>query len=84
LWHKELGGNSTRAADPNQPKGCLIPYGIMLDSKTWGSWPVGVAAAQGLAGHWSVGGEQLHCASLVLCILSSLLLLSLFCPIKLS
>ena len=23
------------------------------------------AAAQGLAGHWSAAGEQLHCASLV-------------------
>ena len=32
-------------------------------------------AARGWTGHQSVGGEQLHCASLVLYILLSLLLL---------
>lgn len=38
-----------------------------------GSWP-GDTMAQGLAGHFSVGGEQLHCALFVLYILLLLLL----------
>lgn len=47
-------------------------------------------AAHGWDGHWSVGGEKLHCTSLVLytllLLLSLLLLLFLFlfCHIKLS
>lgn len=36
----------------------------MLVSCGWG------AAPQGLAGHWSVGDEQLHCVSLVLDIIT--------------
>ena len=39
----------------------------MLSSKLGENW-LG-AAAQGLAGHHSAGGEQLHCASLDFCIL---------------
>ena len=48
---------------------------------------VGGTAAWGCAGHQSAGGEQLHCASLVLYILAVVLLLLLFflfCPNKLS
>ena len=39
---------------------------------------------QGWAGHQSVGGEQLHCASVILYTLSLSLFLFLFCPIRLS
>jgi len=51
----------------------------MLNNKTGGT----AAAAQGLAGHQSLGSEQLHCASLVLYILLPLLLFSLpFLPMS--
>lgn len=39
-----------------------------------GNWPG--AAPQELAGHWSVDGEQLHCALIVLYILHILLVVS--------
>jgi len=42
-----------------------------------GSWPGGGSCCWGRAGRWSVHGEQLHCASLVL---HSSLLLLLFLP----
>jgi len=34
--------------------------------KTVGTWLRGAAAAQGLTAQHSLGGEQLHCASIVL------------------
>jgi len=43
-----------------------------------------VAAAWGLAGCQSAGGEQPHCASLVYSFIVIIIFLSLFCPIKLS
>lgn len=33
---KELGGDSDRTTDPNWPKGCPKPCGIMLSNKSWG------------------------------------------------
>lgn len=33
--HKDLGGDGTRTADPEGPKGCPMLYGIMLSNKTW-------------------------------------------------
>ncbi|KAK4818522.1 hypothetical protein QYF61_014358 [Mycteria americana] len=36
--HKKLGGDTARTADPNYPKGCSIPYDIMLSIETVGSW----------------------------------------------
>ncbi|KAK4831874.1 hypothetical protein QYF61_019886 [Mycteria americana] len=39
--HKKLGGGTARTADPNWPKGCSIPYGVMLSTETGGSWPGG-------------------------------------------
>ena len=32
--HKVAGGDRKRRADPNWPKGCPVPYGIMLNNKT--------------------------------------------------
>ena len=58
--HKELGGGRTRTADLSWPRRYSVPYSIMWKKleKWWGVvW--GAAAAQGLAGHWSAGGEQL-------------------------
>ncbi|KAK4817679.1 hypothetical protein QYF61_024908 [Mycteria americana] len=37
--HKKLGGGTARTADPNWPKGCSRPYGVMLSIETGGSWP---------------------------------------------
>ena len=59
-----------------------IPYHVTSCSvyKLGGvSWEM-VTAARELAGHWSVGGEQLRCASLILYILLSLLLLLFSLP----
>ncbi|KAK4817730.1 hypothetical protein QYF61_026530 [Mycteria americana] len=36
--HKKLGGDTARTADPNWPKGYSIPYGVMLNIETGGSW----------------------------------------------
>lgn len=33
--HKDLGGDGTRTVDPDRPKGCRIPYGIMLSNISW-------------------------------------------------
>jgi len=32
--HKELGGDGTRTANQNWPKGYSIPYNIMMNNKT--------------------------------------------------
>lgn len=78
----ELEGVRTSTADLNWPKGCLLPYGIMLSNKTWGvGW--WAAAAWELTWHWLVRGEQFHCASLLPIIIiiipsSSVLLNSLY------
>lgn len=67
--HRELEGNRTTTANQNQLKGYSMPYCL----PTWGSWLLAVGC------HWSrtdwalASGEQLHCASLVLYILVSLL-----------
>jgi len=61
--HRELGGGRTRTADPNWPKRCPKPCGVMLGSGT-GRAGWGDAVAQGWSGCWSAGGEQLCCASL--------------------
>lgn len=63
-----------RTADPKGPKGCSMPYDIMLIYKS-GRVGQEFATARGLAWHQLAGGEQLHCASLIQYILSSLLLL---------
>ncbi|KAK4819924.1 hypothetical protein QYF61_015299 [Mycteria americana] len=34
--HKKLGGGTARTADPNWPKGCSIPYDVMLSIETGG------------------------------------------------
>lgn len=47
----------------------------MLNRQTGGGGQEAAATAQGLAGHWSGSGEQLHSAALLLYILLSLLLL---------
>ena len=56
-----------------------IPYHVMSCPvyKLGGVGQEGWITAQGLAEHWSAGGEQLHCAPLVLYIPILLLLLLL-------
>lgn len=34
--HKEPGGDRTRTADPQGPKGCPIPEGVLLSNRSWG------------------------------------------------
>lgn len=78
---KKVGGDTVGTGDQNWPKRCPIPYGVMLNNETGGSWP----AAGGLHGHQSAGGDQLHYASLLFCIFLSFILSSfLFYPVKLS
>ena len=50
--------------DPKWPMGYSIPCDVMSSILT-GGVGLGGIAAEGLTGHQSVGGEQLHCASLV-------------------
>ena len=76
--HRKLGGDTAGTADPNWPKGYPIPYDIMLSNKTRGEVGEG-AAAQGLAGHQTVGGKQLFSFALLSwALFFSLLLFSSF------
>jgi len=61
---RELGGERTRIADPDQPTRDPIPHGVMLNNRTGG---VGQRATvpQGMAGHRLASSEQLRCASLL-------------------
>jgi len=34
--NRELGGDRTGTADPEWPKGCPMPCGVMLSNKRWG------------------------------------------------
>lgn len=53
-----------------------IPYHMVsCSARKPGKGARGAALAQGLTGHWTASGEQLHYASLALFILSFLLLL---------
>lgn len=53
-----------------------IPYHtVSCPARKLGKGARGAALAQGLTGHWTASGEQLHYASLALFILSFLLLL---------
>jgi len=36
-----LRGDKTRMADPDWPKGCPLPYGVMLSSTSGRRWPMG-------------------------------------------
>lgn len=52
---QKLEGDTARKADPNSPKGCSIPYNIMLSSKNCGACFLEEAAiAQRLDGHQEV------------------------------
>lgn len=31
--HKNMGGEKSRTAEPNYPKGCSIPYEVLLSTK---------------------------------------------------
>lgn len=76
--HKEVGECRTRTPQLNWTNEYSRPYDSMYKKlENDGELVRRPAAAWGLAGHWSVGGEQLHCASLVLYILLLLLLVSL-------
>lgn len=58
-------GRSWEGTGPGEhpvPRGCPRAQGVVLN-ETLGGFGQGVrATAQGLAGHWSVGGEQPPCA----------------------
>lgn len=59
---------SWEGIEPRQPKGHCLPRDTMwknyitggVDGVRWGA-----AAAWGLVGYWSVGGEQLYCVFFV-------------------
>ena len=57
---KELGGHSIRTTDLNWPEVYSIPYDIMW-KELWREWKFILLSllTGGLAGHQSVGGEQL-------------------------
>jgi len=67
----KLGDDTAGTADPNWQKGYFIPYDVMLSIQAGGVGPGAAIAAQGWSGYHSSGGEQLHCASLVLFIIIS-------------
>ena len=64
---EDLEWNSTRITDPDCPKGCPVPGGVLLNYKTGGAGE-GADIMPGTGGHQLVGGEQSHCVSLI-CIL---------------
>lgn len=62
-----MRGDRTGSGDPKWPKGPSIHSGVMLNNRTGGAdWRV--ATAWGLSEHHSADGEQMYCASVVLCI----------------
>lgn len=81
---EKMGGDTAGTADPEWPEGYPRPYGIVLNTKTggvgWGWQPL----SWGLAGHWSVGGEKLHCHLFCLFFYHYSYLPFLFSPCKLS
>jgi len=65
--HKELGGD--RTADLNTQKGYSIPCDIMQKLQNCGELVWGLRVGSHcliFIGHQLAGGQQLHCASLVL------------------
>ena len=56
---KALGGDTAGTSAPNSPKGYPTAREAVLSNKTGGWRMAGAALARGLAGHRSVGGEQL-------------------------
>ena len=80
---QQEGWRGTRSWEGTQPGQLTqsgqrgIPDHVMscpVYKRGGGSWPGRLIAAWELTGHRSVSGEQLHCASLVLCIPILLLL----------
>jgi len=66
--HKELGEGRNKTADLNWPRGYSIPCGIMWDNYN-AEFAGGSSSCSGTGWAWDSGGEQLFCASSVLCIL---------------
>ena len=62
---RRSGGDTARTADSNWPKGCSIPYHVMLGIQTGRGEPGPGTTAWGMAGYQSAGGKQLYCASLL-------------------
>lgn len=58
--YKKLEGSMARAADPNQPDEYSVPQNVLLSLQTGGAGQEGPIAAEGQAGHGSVGAEQLY------------------------
>ena len=68
LRTQKLGGDKAGTADPNCPKRYSIPYDDgVLSNETRGKVSGG-AAARGLPGHRSVGGEQFFSFASLVCL----------------
>lgn len=76
--HKKLGGSTARTGDPNLPKGCSMPWSIMVSVHTGEVGQELLIACQGWAGHWSEHDEQLYWVSPLFCGFNSSLFLSPF------
>lgn len=84
---QETGRDTTRTTDPTDQKDIPDHVAACWTKEKEELAQGVVSAAWGLTGHFSVKGKQFLCASLVLCILLSPLLVLfsfLFCPSKLS
>lgn len=77
---KKLGGDRSRTADPNWPKGYSTPYGVMLNNTTGGCW-LGEESVP-LLGEWLAICQQVESNNCVvqhlLCLLFLLLLFFVF------
>lgn len=81
---EKLGGDTATAVDPNWPKGCSVPYDVMLNNRTGEKLTGGGGL---LCRDWlGIGGEQLHWASHYFNVFfyNSYHFPFVFCPVKLS
>lgn len=80
VW-KEPGGNAARTADPDCPKGCPVPGGVLLNYKTGGagrgSWHCSGTGWVTVSGWWATALSVIHFVYLYY-------FPFIFCPIKLS
>lgn len=74
--HRNFGGDKTRTADPNFPKGYYIPYGFILNNNPRWFADGGCTTRR----HCSSNGKQLYCASLVFYILFIIIIIIIIIP----
>ncbi|KAK4825182.1 hypothetical protein QYF61_024662 [Mycteria americana] len=60
--HKKLGRGTARTADPNWPKGCSIPYDLMLSIETGGKLTGGPLLGDWLGISWQAPEGRSHLA----------------------